>query len=446
VEEAQLDIDESLEPSSPRLRPLDHLNELRYGSVPTNLDFSPANNDDSAEKSAEVAETSGDESAASSSSRLSPLTKLQRKRVCFDERSSRSLPTKLTKPNRSADHEVEKHLRCPVPMLKSYQILWSCIRIAGIHFIRKADGGKCRVPAELNTTRVELHCRSSRPALLQEARVMLESRHPNVLFMLGFSLDAGPLLVTEPAWGSVADALCSGHLALASAISVASQIISAVDFLHRNWIKHGAIEIGTVLLLEKPEADRVTAKLANFDQAKLNTRDQSELAADIRGFGAFAYNLFVMKRGECAVLDDLRSAEQLSKFAFGLLDLGIEFELAEVAILVQCIFTRKLISSKEVAKRFAEIQLQRSIFSEASFLPFESLADEQFIELPELLEPQEQAELAALADLTDTPELPELPERAVAKPTALRARHRFSEAPTERELDFTFEPASDCDN
>ena len=110
---------------------------------------------------------------------------------------------------------------------------------------------------------------------------MLESRHPNVLFMVGFSLDDAPLLLTERAWGSVMAALRMAPLACETAVHVAAQVASALHFLHERSILHDYILIRNVLLLAPQESPRVTAKLANFGRAKLDVRDSKVLAEEV---------------------------------------------------------------------------------------------------------------------------------------------------------------------
>ena len=49
---------------------------------------------------------------------------------------------------------------------------------------------------------------------IREVYLLLECRHPNILFMLGYTLELpqGPALVMERSWGSVSRALRSGPL------------------------------------------------------------------------------------------------------------------------------------------------------------------------------------------------------------------------------------------
>ena len=88
--------------------------------------------------------------------------------------------------------------------------------------------------------------------LLNEARVLLDCRHPNVLFMLGFILDhpGGPVFIMERTWGTVAAALTSGPLALETTDSIAVQVASALSYMQEMRISHGGLGIRSVFLAE----------------------------------------------------------------------------------------------------------------------------------------------------------------------------------------------------
>ena len=153
----------------------------------------------------------------------------------------------------------------------------------------------------------------------------------------------------EQCWAPVSEELRSGLLALPCLLSIATQVASALHYLHDRSIQHGAVDIANVYLADPPTAETATAKLTNFAQARRFHRDD-EITADICGLGALAYNLFVKKRG------DALSPQQLAKFGFGILELNIEFKVPEIGLLLQCIFTRRYTSSKEVAQKFADLQ------------------------------------------------------------------------------------------
>merc|ERR1719235_2198002 len=78
--------------------------------------------------------------------------------------------------------------------------------------------------------------------LRDELRVLMHCRHPNIQFLFGYSCTGvGLRLVMERAWGSISDALDSQEFGIAVALTVGSQIASAVQYLHARFIFHRAV-------------------------------------------------------------------------------------------------------------------------------------------------------------------------------------------------------------
>jgi serine/threonine protein kinase len=162
---------------------------------------------------------------------------------------------------------------------------------------------------------VDLHSRGGSSALnliVQEARVLLEFRHPNILFMLGVVLDypEGPTLVMEQSWGSVMAALRSGPVCVGAGVKIAKQVASTLNFLHIRNIFHGQVGTRTVLLTENLRKMFIIAKLANFSSAQLNVKDEAILGRDIRSFGVFLYHLFAKRYSGAGP-----GLEELSRFS-----------------------------------------------------------------------------------------------------------------------------------
>ena len=87
----------------------------------------------------------------------------------------------------------------------------------------------------------------------------------------------------ERAWGSVHAAVCREPLRLLDAVTIASQVASAVYYLHEHYILHGAIAVDNIMLLAKPAPGQtVIAKLSNFAAAALEVRSEQVLSLDVR--------------------------------------------------------------------------------------------------------------------------------------------------------------------
>ena len=99
------------------------------------------------------------------------------------------------------------------------------------------------------------------------------------------------MFIMERTWGTVAAALTSGPLALETTDSIAVQVASALSYMQEMRISHGGLGIRSVFLVQQPRfASPVTAKLANFESAKLDVTDPSVLAEDTLRLGVFLYN------------------------------------------------------------------------------------------------------------------------------------------------------------
>ena len=159
------------------------------------------------EDSTQQSSSSGDEN---NSLTLNTMDRpvVEERRVNFDiqTESSDSDADPSRAPYRKTDKFTRKH-----------SIACSCIRTVGqndmIQFLWVDYAHKLRTTwtrrAKFCTAPVDLHSRGEAPnvqnLIVAEARVLLECRHPNILFMLGFALNyaEGPVLVMEQSWGSV---------------------------------------------------------------------------------------------------------------------------------------------------------------------------------------------------------------------------------------------------
>ena len=128
-------------------------------------------------------------------------------------------------------------------MPRSFKIASSDFRYA-----RASQAGRV-APVDFHTTAVDLMCR---PALSvdgadisRELRVLLQCRHPNIVFVLGVAFDfpEGPVLVLERTWGSVSRALKHGPFGYRPAMRIADQVNSAVHYLRKLRMSHGAVGI-----------------------------------------------------------------------------------------------------------------------------------------------------------------------------------------------------------
>jgi serine/threonine protein kinase len=183
--------------------------------------------------------------------------------------------------------------------------------------------------------------------------MLLNCRHPNILFMLGFALDfpAGPVLVMEKAWGAVAAALpLPVHTAPRHAMNIAVQVLSALHYLHERKISHGSLGIHTVLLIQSPQEGRATAKLANFSKAKDSVTEVEVFRGDLLRLGAFMCNLFAKEfRGE---LDEISAQDVLPTMEF----FNAEFDgsFPGMRPLLQWVLTQRA-SVGDLVTRFTEM-------------------------------------------------------------------------------------------
>ena len=112
------------------------------------------------------------------------------------------MPTASGKSSPSVGRKMQSGLYRRVPMPKSFRITST-----DLHY---APGPECWY---FHTTAVELQRRRSlsnaEGEISRELRVMLQCRHPNIIFALGvsFQFPGGPVLVLERTWGSVSKAL-----------------------------------------------------------------------------------------------------------------------------------------------------------------------------------------------------------------------------------------------
>jgi serine/threonine protein kinase len=220
------------------------------------------------------------------------------------------------------------------------------------------------ISAKLCSTDVELHRRVDRNAVAIEASVLLECRHPNILLMLGFTLDLefGPVVVMEKSWGSVSKVLYSQRLLASISIRIADQVASALHFLHGMRIHHGAVNIHNVILSDPPDHPRrenFAAKLTDFSNAKLGVEDNRVLDTDIRAYGVFTSNLFVEDISRIVRFDKGTLEVEQESIKLNLESIRIDHP-ALVALIMKLV-TPAPTTAREIDERFSELhELLRS--------------------------------------------------------------------------------------
>jgi serine/threonine protein kinase len=207
---------------------------------------------------------------------------------------------------------------------------------------------------EFRKTCVDLHSRGEysnpKEIVLDEASVLFECRHPNILLMLGFCLafSKGPVLIMERAWGTLTAALRSGPMPLQPALSIASQVASALLYLHDRGMLHGQVRTNSVFLVSPGSASPGTAKLANFATIKRNAGDRI-LAGDVLRFGVLLHDLFATNYSGGSPL------EQLSELSLEQLKCSISF--ADLGLLLHSIFRGDVTFAVDIAEWFTEAQV-----------------------------------------------------------------------------------------
>ena len=119
------------------------------------------------------------------------------------------------------------------------------------------------------------------------------------------------MLVLERTWGSVSRALKNGPFGSRQAMRIADQVNSAVHYLRKLRMSHGAVGIDNVALVSSPRHTNVLAKLTNFANATERDSDQGALNEDIYACAVFISNLFVDHYSKCVAFDDKIPKEQL---------------------------------------------------------------------------------------------------------------------------------------
>jgi serine/threonine protein kinase len=111
--------------------------------------------------------------------------------------------------------------------------------------------------------------------LLQEARVVNDIRHPNIIDIFDFVETESPprvALVMEYIEGPSLKAIRDTRLGYPQAIGVAEQLIDAVEAAHRTGVIHRDIKPDNLLLTREPDVDPSkvpTLKVVDFGIAKL---------------------------------------------------------------------------------------------------------------------------------------------------------------------------------
>ena len=216
------------------------------------------------------------------------------------------------------------------------------------------------ISAQLFSTDVELHRRANCNEVLTEASILLECRHPNILLMLGFTLnlDYGPVLIMEKFWGSASKALYSQRLHAITAIRIADQVATALHYLFRLRIHHGAVNIHNVVLSDPPDhpsSVNVVAKLTDFSNAKLGVNDNRVLDRDMRAYGVLTSNLFVEDISNIVRFD--KSISEVDQEMVMLNLEAIRTDYPELVELLIKLVSPTLTTAREVDERFSKLHL-----------------------------------------------------------------------------------------
>ena len=114
----------------------------------------------------------------------------------------------------------------------------------------------------------------------REARLLLRLRHPSILQFFGnFVHPEGPALIMEESACSLASLLKEGPLPLRTVVQIMHQVASALEYLHKKSICHGAVEAANVVFMDRSATDPVV-KLTNFSESS-STRGPRGVRKDI---------------------------------------------------------------------------------------------------------------------------------------------------------------------
>jgi serine/threonine protein kinase len=114
----------------------------------------------------------------------------------------------------------------------------------------------------------------------REARFLIRLRHPSILQFFGYFLHPeGPALIREESACSLASLLKEGPLPLRTVVQIMHQVASALEYLHKKFIPHGAVEAANVVLMDRSATDPVV-KLTNFSESS-STRGPRGVRKDI---------------------------------------------------------------------------------------------------------------------------------------------------------------------
>jgi hypothetical protein len=214
------------------------------------------------------------------------------------------------------------------------------------------------IRAQYFGTGVDLHPRGFvRMGVAQEAAVMLECRHPNILLLIGMTdMPGGSMLVTERSWGPVSTAMSTEPFSSLTALHIAQQIASALSYLSMRRIQHGAVVMANVWLLKKPSRSRwsMSVKLAQFWRVKPCSGDLVDPAKDIRDFGVFTSNLLLKDFADCVELSGTENLdEELANIDVNLTRMIGEFP--QLGFLLKSIVSMRQSTANEVDERFTEV-------------------------------------------------------------------------------------------
>ena len=162
------------------------------------------------------------------------------------------------------------------------------------------------------------------------------------------------MLVLERTWGSVSRALKNGPFGSRQAMRIADQVNSAVHYLRKLRMSHGAVGIDNVALVSSPRHTNVLAKLTNFANATVRDNDQGASNEDIYAFAVFTSNLFVDHHSNCVAFDDTIPKEQLfSAVSPNILLMRVQFHA--LADLLNYIVSPDAIGESEVDNIFYDL-------------------------------------------------------------------------------------------
>ena len=106
--------------------------------------------------------------------------------------------------------------------------------------------------------------------LRQEMTMLTTLKHPNIIQTFGFSLHPQCIILERAPMGTLLQKLMDNEQKISrlARFSIAHQVASALEYLHRNGIIYRTLKADSILTWSLEFEDDVSVKLANFDRAE----------------------------------------------------------------------------------------------------------------------------------------------------------------------------------